>query len=114
MSEEIIEKIRFKLAIDRNEKLFIDKKILQELYEGYLEEKEKNKELEKKLANRVELLDYMLSENYISKNKIREKIKELRKEIDEKQGLDFALFTNGIIIVLKELLEENKSNENNI
>lgn len=76
MSEEIIEKIRFKLAIDRNEKLFIDKKILQELYESYLEEKEKNKELELEniklqqgkgdIVNRV----WENSKNYIEKEKV--------------------------------------------
>ena len=47
-------------------------------------------------------------------NKIRDKIKELEKEIEEKHeyGLDLTIIheheidTNGIIAVLKELLEE--------
>lgn len=52
--------------------------------------------------------------NYIPKSKVREKIDELEKEIEEKQEncLDFTLMheheidTNAIIKVLQELLEE--------
>lgn len=85
-------------------------------------EKEKNKELSEKvtqnICNRVEaevLEEYRLKvQNSISKDKIREKIEYLEKEIEEKQenGLDFTLIheheidTNGIIKVLQELLEE--------
>ena len=56
-----------------------------------------------------------LNEGYkILSDKIKEKIKELEQEIEEKQenGTDFTIIyeheidTNGIINVLKELLEE--------
>lgn len=73
-------------------------------HQGYNEEKEKNNTLLVELA----------SNNYISKDKIINKIKELEQEIEEKQehGLDLTLIheheidTNAIIQVLNELLEE--------
>ena len=54
--------------------------------------------------------------DYIPKSKIKDKIKELEKEIEEKRenGIDFTLIfeyevdTNGIIQVLKELLESEE------
>lgn len=52
--------------------------------------------------------------DYLLKSKVKEKIEELEKEIEEKQerGTDFTLIheheidTNGIIQVLQELLED--------
>ena len=62
---------------------------------------------------------YTANEDCIPKSKIKEKIEELEKEIEEKQenGLDFTLIheheidTNGIIKVLQELLEEGEQYE---
>ena len=64
--------------------------------------------------NRLEDIEDDRDCNYVSKDKIREKIEELKKEIEEKNenGLDFTLIheheidINGIIEVLNELLEE--------
>lgn len=58
-------------------------------------------------------LDF-LRENFVSKKKIKDKIEELEKEIEEKQehGLDFTLIheheidTDAIIQVLNELLDD--------
>ena len=133
--EEIIEKVRFKLAIDRNEKLFIDKKILQKLYEFYIEEKEKNKKLNKYIEDRARVgkdiqtfinKDYV-NQEYISKDKIREKIKEYETTINQNKLMAIKVRQHGFaqetiiqnmirakVEILKELLEENKSDENNI
>lgn len=86
------------------------------LLDLYQKEKEKNKELEKKLANRIELLDYMISKDYISKDKIKAKIhafKEIKKEILScenklaKASITYDIVRNDYCEkMLKDLLEE--------
>lgn len=93
---------------------------VEELKKELLQEKEKNKELEKKyervragrnwLSERIsaqiatpELFDKIVEENYISKDKIRAKIKELENLI-ETNNLYEECWNK--IEVLKELLEE--------
>ena len=78
-----------------------------------IEELKEMKPLQDLIDTNIIIADY--SHNYISKDKIRDKIATLEKEIEEKQehGLDFTLIheheidTYAIIQVLKELLEEN-------
>lgn len=97
---------------------------LIERYKDLVEIEKEHKKENGELREEVEKLEeedtkirakFILSlGNYISKDKIREKIEELEKEIEEKQEncLDFTLIheheidTNGIIKVLQELLEE--------
>ena len=67
-------------------------------------------------VNKPYFLNGWYKRNYISADKIKAKIKELEKEIEEKQeyGCDFTLMheheidTNAIIRVLEELLEEGE------
>lgn len=68
------------------------------------------------LHNQLDVGNKRVKEYYIPKSKVKEKIEELEKEIEEKQEncLDFTLIheheidTNGIIKVLQELLEEGE------
>lgn len=88
------------------------KMALQGLLDLYNKEKEKNNILvqEKEYLNCIIESD---KDNFINKNKIKEKIEELIKEMEEKREncsdftlvIEHALDTNRIIEVLKELLK---------
>ena len=62
---------------------------------------QENKELNEKAKNTMGLI----GANYIHKDKVREKIKELEQEIKD-EGVDYDWNKNSIITVLQELLEE--------
>lgn len=120
------------ITIDHSAKDEIDKAI-QGILELYKAEKEKNKAYDKLLERYNKLvcchlqyeemtgIDLLLPDtvDVISKSKIKAKIEELEKEMDEKSEncCDFTLIheheidTNGIIQVLQELLEEEIENE---
>lgn len=75
----------------------------KEIIDLYTKEKEKNKEYEKQLD-----LDYV-DKNYISKEKIREKIKELKEEIKlarKEKDLVIVAELNLQVDILKQILEE--------
>lgn len=86
------------------------KKEIEELKAGIYETSESYKLKKREL----ELYLQQFNKNYISRDKIEDKMEELEKEIEEKQeyGCDFTLIheheidTNAIIRVLKELLGE--------
>lgn len=132
--EEIIESVKYHILLEYNGFCNIDKVSLQGLLDLYQKEKEKNKELEKKykeknkllktykgnLPKNVELIclckddfERNISTDYISKDKIREQIKGLKNIIEFRKPTyeDCLKYT---IDILEDLLEENKSDENNI
>ena len=94
--------------IDRNEEL-------EKLSENIKIFRDNNlsSEIDYVIALKSNFMNY-LQTDYIPKSKVRKKIEELEKEIEEKQEncLDFTLMheheidTNGIITVLQELLQE--------
>lgn len=106
-----------------------DLKALKSLYDLYQQEKEKNKELETYLkqyldgelitAKQGKFFEKMVKENYVRKNKIKEKIEDYEKMIEGTfkdntwYGQNRRDNCYEIIKVLKELLE-GKQNDNKI
>lgn len=98
-----------------------DLKALKSLYDLYQQEKEKNKELETHLkqyldgelitAKQGKFFEKMVKENYVRKNKIKEKIEDYEKMIEGTfkdntwYGQNRQDNCYEIIKVLKELLE---------
>lgn len=92
-------------------------KAIQGLLDLYKQEKEKNKELKKYYATRKEVEDlketiaclHESAKDYISKDKIKEKIEELKKEQKEYENSQEWEIQDDIVAqinVLEELLEE--------
>lgn len=112
--EEIIEKAEEELEYGEN---CTYKYLLGQILKLYQKEKEKNKELEKKYNDMINLNNDLLiqNKNSISKDKIRAKIKEIEKEIhivipNEYNKIEVMNENKneGAINVLQELLlEEN-------
>lgn len=90
--------------IDENEEYKADNKYLDERVQF----------LEARRTDIIHEFQNKITDTTIPKSKVKEKIEELEKEIEEKQEncLDFTLIheheidTNGIIKVLQELLKE--------
>lgn len=84
---------------------------LSDYKKGYEKLKEKNEILEEELKSKIEALDIAMSNpDYICKDKIREKIKELEEYIVKKEeetcGKCITIGEDMTIRYLKELLEE--------
>ena len=82
------------------------------LFNELEQQKEKNKELEKQAEERFEVTMELIGANYIHKDKIKEKIKEIQRELEilEKQQDNSIIYSprdicNAEILRLKELLE---------
>ena len=111
--EEIIKRIKYICDKWYDENLEIDVKWIQGLLDLYNKEKEKNKELQEMLKHRIKYTNeleedlFQKANNYvISKDKIREKLKEII-EIRNKEFDTIGISMRGSAIdVLKELLEE--------
>lgn len=115
MSEEkLINKIKEIIEVDKNAKIISSiyeevflRDYLQGLLDLYNKEKEKNEILEDTLNNSIDIRKY-----WISKDKIREKIKELNDEFDERNSREEDFNYNYgdeyafVVEKLKELLEE--------
>ena len=97
------------------EHIYKDQELI-ELQTVISKQQEKIKELEKKLANRIELLNYMINKDYISKDKIKNKIEQYKKTKKEifklEHELGRASITYDIVRndycekMLEDLLEE--------
>lgn len=122
--EEIIKDLKNFIALAQKEENFIyyseykfDNELaerVQILLDLYNKEKEKNKKLTDEYLIQRDLINAeFLNENYISKDKIKEKIEELEKEKSKYtgyKGLEFSRtgLINAQKLVLQELLEERK------
>ena len=93
--EEIIESVKYHILLEYLGFCNIDKVSLQGLLDLYNELKEKNASLQKEIKL---MKSININDNYISKDKIRERIKELEEKSD--------YWNCDEIECLQELLEE--------
>ena len=97
----------YKRALKENEEL-LEVKVSTSAHNRILELEKENEELKERIREHTLLISpYYVKENYISKQKIKDKLEELNKEIKSCTEID-AIFKIKQQQILQELLESEK------
>lgn len=113
--EEIIKETNFIIKWISKIGLIKENKAIRGLLDLYQKEKEKNKILDNMLLVNKEQYEFIKNkDNYISKDKVREKIEELDKKMAEDEVDEFGIHSQGWAALdwtrdfLLELLQEGE------
>lgn len=108
--EDIIRNIEFCLSqkdITENKIILTGSQWLQGLLDLYNKEKEKNGILQKELDSKIDALDMAMNNpDYISKDKIKEKIKELDTMIEKINRGELQKYTVSEIFTFQAIYEK--------